>query len=89
MAGTMTVPASSPCIQLCQIDRVSGLCIGCGRTLNEIGNWSRFSEETRRETMKTLPDRMAAAWKDRAKLMRSARRARNAAPLEPQGQAKR
>ena len=29
----------SPCNDICKIDRPSGLCIGCGRTLSEIGEW--------------------------------------------------
>lgn len=36
-------PASvpSPCIKVCQVDRSRGLCVGCWRTLEEIGRWSK------------------------------------------------
>lgn len=53
-----TVP--SPCIKLCVVDRQSGLCAGCGRTLAEIGGWLRFSDEQRRAVMAELPSRLAA-----------------------------
>ncbi len=34
---------SSPCIKVCVIDPVCKLCQGCGRTLQEIAQWSRLS----------------------------------------------
>ena len=30
------------CIDICSIDRDSGECIGCGRTVEEISNWANF-----------------------------------------------
>jgi uncharacterized protein len=66
--------ASTPCIRICQIDSVTGLCIGCGRTLAEIGEWGRMPEDTRRAVMDTLAERMDAAWKQRARIKRAARR---------------
>jgi predicted Fe-S protein YdhL (DUF1289 family) len=50
----------SPCIRLCSLDAESGICIGCGRTMAEIGNWVRFSDEERRAIMQALPARLAA-----------------------------
>jgi predicted Fe-S protein YdhL (DUF1289 family) len=50
--------ASSPCIQICVIDPASGLCEGCGRTLQEIADWSRLSERERLAIMALLPVRM-------------------------------
>ena len=32
----------SPCISVCQIDELSGLCIGCYRTIEEIQGWWEF-----------------------------------------------
>jgi predicted Fe-S protein YdhL (DUF1289 family) len=52
-------PIVSPCIRLCAIDHATRLCAGCGRTLEEIGNWLRYDEATRREIMASLPGRMA------------------------------
>ncbi|WP_342343890.1 DUF1289 domain-containing protein [Chthonobacter albigriseus] len=48
---------STPCINVCQIDRRSGLCIGCLRSLDEIGAWGRLGEPERRAIMARLPDR--------------------------------
>lgn len=33
----------SPCVNVCQMDPVSGLCRGCARTIEEIGGWMDFS----------------------------------------------
>jgi predicted Fe-S protein YdhL (DUF1289 family) len=49
----------SPCVRLCAIDHVSGLCAGCGRTLDEIANWLSYDDATRRAIMASLPERMA------------------------------
>ncbi|NCN85504.1 MAG: DUF1289 domain-containing protein [Sphingomonadales bacterium] len=50
----------SPCNDICKIDRPSGLCIGCGRTLSEIGEWGSASDERRRAIFALLPARIAA-----------------------------
>lgn len=34
----------SPCIGICQMDDLSGLCGGCLRTLEEIAAWGRASD---------------------------------------------
>jgi predicted Fe-S protein YdhL (DUF1289 family) len=49
----------SPCVRLCTLDPETGICVGCGRTLAEIGSWSRYSDEQRREIMALLPARLA------------------------------
>jgi predicted Fe-S protein YdhL (DUF1289 family) len=48
----------SPCINICLMDPDSGLCTGCGRSLDEIGQWYRFTSEERRRIMAELPERM-------------------------------
>jgi uncharacterized protein len=53
-------PVQSPCTKICVLDQESGLCIGCGRTLNEIGRWLSLSEPERRRVMGELPRRLAA-----------------------------
>jgi len=55
-----TSPIVSPCIKVCAIDGTSGLCLGCGRTLNEIAQWARFDETERRQVMDALPGRLEA-----------------------------
>ena len=50
----------SPCILVCSIDTVTGYCLGCGRTRDEIGAWTRYTSDERRMLMATLPARLAA-----------------------------
>jgi predicted Fe-S protein YdhL (DUF1289 family) len=47
----------TPCIDVCQIDRRSGLCIGCKRSRDEIARWSRMSDDERRRIMANLATR--------------------------------
>jgi predicted Fe-S protein YdhL (DUF1289 family) len=58
---TAMATISSPCTKVCTIDPRSGLCIGCGRSLQEIGAWSRLSETDRLRIMAELPQRRALA----------------------------
>ncbi|MBG52213.1 MAG: DUF1289 domain-containing protein [Alphaproteobacteria bacterium] len=56
-----TEPIKSPCKRLCAVDGRLGFCRGCGRTLKEIGGWSRYSHEERDLIMDELGDRFIAA----------------------------
>ncbi|MCG6150736.1 DUF1289 domain-containing protein [Leptospira bandrabouensis] len=49
----------SPCTKVCMMDPDSGLCAGCYRTIEEIGNWSRMTEEEREKVWNELPQRKA------------------------------
>lgn len=49
----------SPCTKVCTMDPSSGFCLGCGRTIQEIGLWSSFSEEEREKITKDLAARMS------------------------------
>lgn len=51
----------SPCIKICVIDPAHGLCVGCGRTGEEIGAWTSMPSAVRLGLMADLPARMAAA----------------------------
>jgi len=51
----------SPCVKVCAIDPTSGLCTGCGRTLDEIARWGMLSDAGRAGVMASLPERMKAA----------------------------
>lgn len=48
----------SPCILVCSIDMNTGYCFGCGRTRNEIGLWTSYSDAERRAIMEVLPARL-------------------------------
>lgn len=48
---------ATPCVKVCVVDGESGLCLGCFRTLQEIGEWSRFDDARRAELMIELPSR--------------------------------
>ena len=52
-------PLETPCTDVCKMDAGAGLCIGCGRTLNEIAGWAEMSAEERRAVMALLPARKA------------------------------
>lgn len=52
--------ASSPCIGVCTIDERRALCLGCGRTIDEIVAWGALDEARRRAVMAELPARLAA-----------------------------
>jgi len=47
----------SPCIKTCQIDRQSGLCIGCLRSLDEIATWASLSDGQRSDIIADLSNR--------------------------------
>jgi predicted Fe-S protein YdhL (DUF1289 family) len=49
----------TPCIDVCEMDEATGLCRGCGRTIDEIARWSGMSPEERRGIMAALPARRA------------------------------
>lgn len=51
----------SPCISVCQMDAVTGFCIGCFRTLDEIAAWSRASEAEKRAVWAQLAERAQRA----------------------------
>jgi len=51
---------ATPCVKVCIVDGASGLCLGCWRTLAEIGGWSGLSDAERAAIMAELPKREAA-----------------------------
>lgn len=52
---------SSPCTKVCTMDPRTGLCLGCARTLEEIGAWGQLSEGERLRIMAGLPLRREEA----------------------------
>ncbi len=52
---------ASPCISVCKMNPVTGLCDGCQRTIDEIAHWSLLDEHEKRAVLVQLPARRAAA----------------------------
>jgi predicted Fe-S protein YdhL (DUF1289 family) len=50
----------TPCEKVCIVDAASGLCRGCGRTLDEIARWTTYSDAERTRIMAELPPRLEA-----------------------------
>lgn len=46
----------SPCIKVCQHDS-EGICFGCRRSREEVGNWSNFSNEEKEKVIKETRER--------------------------------
>jgi len=51
----------SPCTKVCTMDAASGLCVGCGRTLDEIARWASMSNAEGRAVMRLLSERRKTA----------------------------
>jgi predicted Fe-S protein YdhL (DUF1289 family) len=54
----------TPCNTVCAVDPVSGLCVGCGRTVAEIAGWIGFTAADRARVMAELPLRLAKLRRD-------------------------
>jgi predicted Fe-S protein YdhL (DUF1289 family) len=51
---------TSPCINICQMDKDSGLCQGCLRTIDEITVWSRLDDPARIRILADVAQRRLA-----------------------------
>lgn len=52
---SMSIP--SPCINVCRMSAVTGLCEGCQRTLDEISRWSRSADTERAAVLAVIERR--------------------------------
>ena len=52
---------ASPCISICQIDPLSGECVGCYRTRKEIARWSSMTFDEQKLLLDDLGERRAKA----------------------------
>ena len=50
----------SPCIGICTIDPKSRFCLGCKRTIEEIGRWVMLEDPQRQAILEQLPGRKIA-----------------------------
>ena len=44
----------SPCTKNCSLNNSTNICKGCGRTINEIVEWTRMTDEEKQEVMSRL-----------------------------------
>ncbi|MBK7662977.1 MAG: DUF1289 domain-containing protein [Sterolibacteriaceae bacterium] len=51
----------SPCINVCKMNKRSGLCEGCLRTLDEIAMWGQASDPQKLVILAQLVERREAA----------------------------
>ncbi|MBL8557674.1 MAG: DUF1289 domain-containing protein [Hyphomonadaceae bacterium] len=61
MDNPSAAPIETPCLKVCAVNGMTNQCIGCGRTLAEIGGWTRFTPAERRAIMDALPERLRRA----------------------------
>jgi predicted Fe-S protein YdhL (DUF1289 family) len=50
----------TPCNRVCTLHPVWGLCMGCGRSLEEIAGWIVFDDKERAAITMRLPTRLEA-----------------------------
>lgn len=55
---TQARTVASPCTNVCRIDRRSGWCEGCRRSMDEISRWPHASDAERRAILAQLPGRV-------------------------------
>ena len=53
----MNQEVNSPCVGICSVDDLSGLCVGCFRTMDEISQWWDMNDAERNKVMSQLADR--------------------------------
>lgn len=56
-ATPLAAPVPSPCVSLCKMNRETGYCEGCMRTIDEIVQWSGASDDFKRAVWADLPRR--------------------------------
>ncbi len=49
----------SPCISVCRMNEATGLCEGCWRTLDEIGQWGSADDPAKRLIWARIEQRLA------------------------------
>lgn len=47
----------SPCILVCELDPRTDICIGCGRTLDEIAEWASVPRARQLEIVRMAAER--------------------------------
>ena len=50
----------SPCVNVCQMHPEKNYCVGCLRTIEEIGDWLEMRDEEKREVLARIERRRNA-----------------------------
>jgi len=45
----MADPIETPCITICAVEK--GICVGCGRTVEEVTKWLDYTDHERKSVM--------------------------------------
>jgi len=56
----LQTPVPSPCINVCEMDKQSGLCRGCLRTIEEIVAWGGAGDDYKRAVWQEIRRRESA-----------------------------
>jgi predicted Fe-S protein YdhL (DUF1289 family) len=56
----------TPCVKVCTLDARMGVCLGCGRTIDEIARWTNMNASERSKVMGELSSRLIAREKAKA-----------------------
>lgn len=59
---TTELEIQSPCVGVCSMDDLTGYCLGCYRTLEEIQQWWDMDTAAKATVVKTAAEREAAAF---------------------------
>ena len=70
--------SDSPCVNVCTLHPDGSHCLGCFRTVDEIGGWSTYSDARRAEVNALLDERRAARRAALREERRAGRHARGA-----------
>ena len=62
-----TASHDSPCVQVCTLHPDGSYCLGCFRTVTEIGAWSTYSASERDTVLRELESRRARRRQQRRK----------------------
>jgi len=47
----------SPCVEICQLDMSSDICLGCFRTMDEIAGWVEMTDVEKRNVLLLVDER--------------------------------
>ncbi|MEO1037972.1 MAG: DUF1289 domain-containing protein [Pseudomonadota bacterium] len=56
----MSPPIWSPCKKICLVDPAEPICVGCFRTMEELGRWTLMTDDERKAVKAELKAREAA-----------------------------